>query len=259
MLIKPAFLAATLFAGLAAAPAYAGAYGVFSAGSDADAGAVSIIEAQGDTASVLTDLTAASLQGIDVLFLLNSGNNAQLSALAANAAAIRSFTAAGGVFALNDRNVTNAATTVPGASGISFTRMPDDDVEPGTANGLLTGPGGVIDGSTLDNGGNSYHGYVDTATLPAGASVLLTTASATQAVSFSYGLGAGSVYYSTIPLDYYLANDSESEGPFTTAYAPNLVAYLDTLTTPTAVPEPASLAIFAVGLLGLCVARRRTA
>jgi hypothetical protein len=53
-----------------------------------------------------------------------------------------------------------------------------------------------------------------------------------EVVDFTYPLGAGLVYYSTIPIDYYL--DGYGSGTFqvnaTTIYMPNLMAYILSLT-----------------------------
>ena len=207
---------------------------------------------------MLPDLTAASLSGINVLSLLNSDNSSPLAGLADNAGVVNAFVQGGGVFALNDREATDAAATVPGAAGIAFTRLPAPDIDPGAPSTLVNGPAGVIDATTLDNGSSSDHGYADVGTLPASATTLLTTGNPAQAVAFSYAFGAGSVYYSTVPLDYYFASGA-SPAAFNAVYAPNLVSYLDGLAVPAAVPEPASLARLGIGLLGLRMARRRAA
>ena len=116
---------------------------------------------------------------------------------------------------------------------------------------LLThGPGGAIMNSTLDGGNSSDHGYADISTLPSGAVPILDNANVNRAVAFSYQDGGGQVYYSSIPLDYYLGGGTA----FSRIYAPNVVAYLDGLAL---VPEPASVMLLTMGLLGFGLMRGR--
>ena len=104
----------------------------------------------------------------------------------------------------------------------------------------------------MDGGGSSSHGYADASTLPGDAvSYMFRDGEPGNIVSFLYPLGGGQVYYSTIPLDFYL--DGENPAAFRNLYAP------DIFPLSAAVPEAGTWAAGA-GLAGLALAgwvRRR--
>ena len=98
---------------------------------------------------------------------------------------------------------------------------------------VTAGPYGVLNNASLDGGNSSAHGYVLQSTLPLGAKPILCVGGNTnEVVDFTYTLGGGLEYYSTIPIDYYL--DGNGSGTFqvnaTTIYVPNLMAYILSLT-----------------------------
>src|SRR5690606_35183576 len=80
----------------------------------------------------------------------------------------------------------------------------------------------VVTNATLDGGNWSSHGYTVSASLPAAATRILSTGAPGNVVTFSYRFGAGSVVYSSIPLDFYLYG---GKAEFRTIYAPNVIAY----------------------------------
>jgi len=120
-----------------------------------------------------------------------------------------------------------------GAPGIVTVRSFDDDddinvVPPGTTL-VTTGSHGTIDDLTLDGGTSSSHGFATSASLPAGSErILQINGNSSQIVAFSYPLVDGAVYYSTIPLDYYLDGNGPTppQAEITTIYAPNVLEYM---------------------------------
>lgn len=149
-----------------------------------------------------------SLDGIRVLFI-NNYSNCGADPMIQNAVGLRNFVNAGGILVVHDR-WGFPGSWVPGASGLSATgQIFGTNVDRGPeASSFADGPYGVISNSDLDGGRYSTHGYM-CSSLPADTQVVLTNGSC--AVSIAYRYGAGWVYYSTIPLDFYQAGRGDSQ------------------------------------------------
>jgi hypothetical protein len=203
--------------------------GYFTDGATSSTGFNAPITANGYTAVQIADIATFDLSTIQVLLMNESNNGSPSAAWLARASDIANWVHAGGVIGIHDRNVcAGTCTPVPGSSGIIFTRSPGSNIDVETGGTLVTsGPGGIITNTTLDGGNFSDHGYSGFATLPPGAIAFLNNGTTGQEVAFAYRFGSGSVYYSTIPLDYYLSGSTPAA--FAAVYAPNMIAYLGSL------------------------------
>lgn len=190
--------------------------------------AASII-ANGYTAVQIANIATFNLSTIQILLINESVNGSPSAALLGQATAISNWVAGGGIVGINDRNVcTGTCTPVPGGGGMTFVQANGFNIDVETAGTLVTnGPFGVIDNNNLDHGNFSSNGYA--LNLPSGAVRILNNGTAGNAVALIYRFGSGWVYYSTIPLDFYL--NGNTPAAFSSIYAPNLVALLGSLSS----------------------------
>jgi hypothetical protein len=216
------------------------------------------IIAAGHTPVPLGTLAGANLGLIDVLWILNPSNGGYDSDLLNNLGAVHAFVNGGGVLSFHDRYVDGAENILPGIGAADIIRSFSDDANIEIVNNttlVTNGPGGVITNTTLDGGTSSSHGFTIAGTAPAGSTLILSRTSPDEIVDFTYPVGAGHVYYSTIPMDYYL----DGNGPalvgnnFRNIYAPNEVAFQASL-----VPEPGSLVLLTCAIVGLGARRKRS-
>lgn len=171
----------------------------------------------GDTAVNVTVPNAAQLSSLDSLYVVNPSNFGFGSEYVNNLGAISAAVNDGMNLIIFDRAVTNAQNILPGGSGITavrdFASGRDVNVAAGAPSSFVNGPNGTITDSTFDNGNYSNHGFVELTSLPPGATPLLTTSDPTHIVAFTYPVGAGNVFYSTIPLDFYTGTNNASITP----------------------------------------------
>ena len=95
---------------------------------------------------------------------------------------------------------------------------------------VTNGPGGIITKTSLDGGNFSSHGWILASSAPAGARGILSQTNPAHWVLYSYPFGQGTVIYSTIPLDFYLAGfGGATINQNMQNYAANVVAYGNSL------------------------------
>ena len=218
--------------------AVVGYYTDFNVYDTAPAGA--IVEA-GLTPVQIVDIAAFDLSTIDILMVDESSNYGLSFELQDNLDEIQAWVEGGGIFVVHDRFVTNDygdPQPNPFLLGAPDSLLDRDfangwnlDVIPPGDTLVINGPFGTITNTTLDGGSSSSHGFAIGSTLPEGSVPILSNGPDPDHVAaFSYSLGIGSVYYSTIPLDFYLYGSYPET--FRTIYAPNMLTYAQSLSEP---------------------------
>lgn len=203
--------------------------GYIELGEPASTSPESYITGAGHTAVALGQLTGADLSGIDVLWVLNPSNGGVNADFTGNSPLIDSFLANGGNLIFHDRYVAGMSAILPGASGITFVRdtsIDNAEIEIAAGSEDLASAMGVTS-TSLDGGSSSSHGYALLGTLPVGTVAVLTRTDPTHVVDMYYGHGGGNVYYSTIPLDFYVGGGGSVPGFL--VYAAGLMNTLDTI------------------------------
>jgi hypothetical protein len=214
------------------------------------------IAAVGYTPFQITNIGTQNFAGLNMIVINEANNGAPSAALLSRTADLAAFVAGGGALIVHSRNVNSPpsdAAWVPGLSGTTLVRSLGTDINVVTP-GLLPS----ITNTNLDGGNFSTHGFATAGTLPTGATNILSTANPSESVAFGFKFGNGFVFYSTSPLDFYLAGAGNNPpgDTFRTTYYQDVLRLANARVA--AVPEPLSIAVFG-GLLGLggLAARRR--
>lgn len=161
----------------------------------------------GMTPEQIVDLSAAELSSIDSLVVYNEDNSAYGAEFLAQLPTLQTWVHDGGDLVVFDRYVSNAGTILPGIAGEDIQRNLSSTLDFVNVNGMFAvGPGGTLTNASLDGANYSAHGYTLLGSLAGtGAVVIQTTSDPTHVTTFGYEYGAGTIVYSTIPLDHYVA------------------------------------------------------
>lgn len=168
---------------------------------------------------------SATLSGLDALVVdMDYCSNSEYIA---NQSAINTAVNGGLVLIVHDRQVSNVGALLPGGRALVTTNANQVDIDFPAGSPLVSGPGGALSNSSLDNGTSSNHGAIAASSLPSGTRILANDSNPSNAVTLSYSYGAGRVVYSTIPFDYYLSGGGPAgvQANMVNRYMPNLLAW----------------------------------
>jgi Ca2+-binding RTX toxin-like protein len=186
-----------------------------------------------------------NIDTVDVLWYLNPDNWGWSENVGSYQTDIFNWVDSGGVFVIHDRYVEGANDFLLGETA-TITRETYNDysnydiIDESSTNLLREGPGGTLTDSSggdiggspnsngefnLDGGNSTSHGSADYTTFDLSKELALATKTDTDSViDFIYKYGDGAVYYSTVPLDYYIPSYASAQ-----AYAKNAVHYATSL------------------------------
>ena len=146
-----------------------------------------------------------NLAPFDVIFILHQRNDSILS-LGSAAAALNQWVLDGGILVVHDRNVNQARVWVPGLGATTWANAYPSTCDLGAdAAVTVQGSFGVLNDSSLDGGNWSLHGFSPSPLPPQSLRALKFQNGLTAAIAYPHGQGW--VYYSTMPLDHYLAGN----------------------------------------------------
>jgi Bacterial Ig domain/Immunoglobulin I-set domain/Immunoglobulin domain len=112
---------------------------------------------------------------------------------------------------------------------------------------VTAGPHGVITDASLDNGPFGMSSFIVRSTLPVGSTAVLSGGGdPSQVMAFSYQLGNGVIYFSALPLDYYLDYGGDFTALTRDVYLPNVLEYVARYTNfgaPSIISQPAGVVV----------------
>lgn len=186
----------------------------------------------------IPDIATEPLGGLRMLAINEVSNSGQSAALVNRLPAIEAWVRGGGRLIVHDRStgMTSSNRFLLGAPGTQSVRSSSVSgrVTPPGGGPIVDGPFGILDDDTLNSGNTLVFGHVLGSSLPEGSQPALHAAGNTNSViAFSYPLGAGHVYYSSILLDCYLSGggceSSTIASTLAEIYLPNVLAYMNSV------------------------------